>query len=121
MRLNINIVFYREFDRWIAHCLEFDLFHSGATHVVALKGLMEAIVLQVECDNLANLFSPAPGYFFWRFAEGGDVVVNLESYIKQLSEGYPMIVEGIAVREYVDRTVDNMRRRTLVLNSLGLI
>ncbi len=106
LNISLRVVLYRECDEWIAHCLEFDLLGSGATHEDALQDFLKATVLQVEAslryDNPANLFSPAPGEFFHKFAAGKDVVMNLKLSIEQFTERHLDIVEGIVVREYVD-------------------
>lgn len=69
----LRVVFYREDEAWIAHCLEFDLVGDGDTREAALQSLAEAIGLQLEAsvehDNPRNLFRPAPGEFFQMFAE----------------------------------------------------
>lgn len=96
MRLNISVILYCECNQWIAHCLEFDLLGSGSTREAALEDLMKVIVFQGE-TNLDNLFFPAPGGFFRKFAEGIDVVINLKLHIERLS-----VIEGIVVRECVD-------------------
>jgi predicted RNase H-like HicB family nuclease len=80
LRIPLRVVFYRDGDVWVAHCLEFDLMGDGATKEDALDELIEAINLQVaasvEADNPSNLFSPADGRFFAMFAAGKDVVVG---------------------------------------------
>lgn len=76
-RLPLRIVFYREADSWIAHCLEFDLLGDGPTKEAAMETLCEAIAIQFEAsaewDNPDNLFTPADGQYFKMFAEGEDV------------------------------------------------
>lgn len=73
----IRVVFYREDDRWIAHCLEFDLVGDGDTRREATDSLADAIGVQVKeslgSGNLANLFSPAPAEYWRKFAQGRHV------------------------------------------------
>ena len=68
----MRTVFYKEGGAWIAHCLEFDLIGDGPTKRKALKSLSQAIAIQLEesvkHNNPANLFTPADGEFFRRFA-----------------------------------------------------
>jgi len=77
MRVPLRVVFYYEQDQWVAHCLEFDLLGSGDTKQEALDSLTQAICLQIEFsaehNNLANLFTPADGLVFQRFAAGRDI------------------------------------------------
>ncbi|MCA9080890.1 MAG: hypothetical protein KDA58_10050 [Planctomycetaceae bacterium] len=78
--MSLRVVFYYQSDRWIAHCLEFDLMGDGDTQVEALASLSEAISLQVEASlessNLENLFSPADGRYLAMFAKGRNVAVG---------------------------------------------
>jgi len=63
LRVPLRVVFYRDGDSWIAHCLEFDLLGDGKTKPEALDLLTKAIAIQaqasVEHNNPANLFSPS--------------------------------------------------------------
>lgn len=76
----VRVVFYYELDRWIAHCLEFDLLGDGVSQAEALQCLTEAIELQVaasvEHSNIDNLFHPAEGRIFTMFAQGKQVAVG---------------------------------------------
>ena len=99
--LPLRVVFYYESDRWIAHCLEFDLIGDGETQADALSCLSEAIVLQinstVENKNAANLFTPAQGKFFKMFAEGKHVAIGkLDIHL----DGFEL--EDVQAREYED-------------------
>lgn len=80
IRISLRVVFYYEQDRWIAHCLEFDLMGDGDTQPEALECLSEAISLQIDAslvhNNPENLFTPAEGKFFHRFAQGKNVAVG---------------------------------------------
>jgi hypothetical protein len=111
LRTPLRVVFYREGDSWIAHCLEFDLMGDGATQGDALESLSVAIVLQVdaslEFNNLANLFSPADGKYFEMFAEGSDVsdrVSEIRRIIERLKLNSPIEVDigEVESREYED-------------------
>src|SRR3954467_15450680 len=77
MRIPLRVVFYREGEAWVAHCLEFDLAGDGETRSEALERLAAAIAIQAEASrdfgNVGNLFSPADGELFRRFAAGSDV------------------------------------------------
>jgi hypothetical protein len=78
LRVPLRVVFYREGESWIAHCLEFDLAGDGTTREDALAVLSDAIVLQaqdaLECQNPANLFTPADGELFQKYAAGREIV-----------------------------------------------
>src|SRR5436305_13901348 len=80
MRIPLRIVFYKEDDAWVAHCLEFDLAGDGDTTDEAVRRLAEAITLQLqfslEQNDPKNLFSPAPGEDFEMFAAGRDTSVG---------------------------------------------
>src|SRR5271157_2796597 len=95
-RVPLRVVFYREGESWIAHCLEFDLVGDGPTQEQALDLLSDAIALQtqasIEYKNLANLFSPADGEFFRKYAEGVNVVDGvLEVSMNRLRSLSPII------------------------------
>ena len=101
MRIPLRVVFYRSEGAWIAHCLEFDLCGDGATQEAAIAMLNESIRIQVtqslQYDNPRNLFSPADGEVFQKFAEGKDVVmgelhleikpVSIEAQYREYEEG----------------------------------
>jgi len=59
LRVPLRVIFYREGESWIAHCLEFDLVGDGMTREDALDLLSDAIAMQaqasLECKNPANL------------------------------------------------------------------
>lgn len=80
VRLPLRVVFYYESDRWVAHCLEFDLLGDGDSQADALTCLSEAIVLQIgdtlKHKNPKNLFTPAEGRYFLMFAKGTNVAVG---------------------------------------------
>lgn len=98
-RMPLRVVFYYEQDRWIAHCLEFDLIGDGESQAEALECLQEAVRLQVaasvEHDNPDNLFRPADGRYFRMFAEGSQVALG---EIDLHAEG--LDPHGIEAREY---------------------
>jgi hypothetical protein len=106
LRIPLRIVFYRE-DEWIvAHCLEFDLMGHGKEYEDACDSLFESIFIQIhesiDSGNSSNLFSPAPGEFFRMFAAGksvdrvgkaiGELKINIEN----------MDLSDIVAREYID-------------------
>ena len=78
-RLNvpIRVVFYRDDDQCIAHCLEFDLLGNGKTKREAAESLGQAIAIQVEqtirSGNVKNLINPAPPEYWQKYAEGRNV------------------------------------------------
>jgi hypothetical protein len=103
-RIPLRVVFYREDELWIAHCLEFDLLGSGDDYRSALLDLSESIRLQVEAsielDNPSNLFRPAPSEYHQMYARGkniavGEILVGLPSEIDGLE------IEGAEMREFV--------------------
>lgn len=73
-RMPPRVVFDKEDERWIAHCLEFDLLGDGETRETAIESLSGAIVTQPEASiafgNMENLFTPEDGPFFQMFAAG---------------------------------------------------
>lgn len=104
LRLPLRVVFYREDEAIIAHCLEFDLLGDGPTHREAIERLAEAIRIQVkegvETGNLANLFTPAPGEFFRMFA-AGDSDEQLKEAVGVLKMHFePLDVTEVDWREY---------------------
>jgi len=80
LRVPLRVVFYKDGQRWVAHCLEFDLVGDGETKRDALARLSDAIGLQVQASlelrNPGNLFKPADPQLFMMFAAGTDVVVG---------------------------------------------
>ncbi|MEX0728201.1 MAG: hypothetical protein WD065_18170 [Planctomycetaceae bacterium] len=100
-RLSLRVVFYYESDRWIAHCLEFDLLGDGDSKEEALQCLSAAISLQIEdsvkYNNPRNLIDPADGKYFEMFAKGRDIAVGeLSIHI----DGYEF--DRVETREYAD-------------------
>ncbi len=93
----LHVVFYYEQDRWIAHCLQFDLIGDGDTKDEAIQSLYDAISLQIEATlesrNFANLFSPAEGRVFDMFARGRNVAVG----------ALKLDVDGIDIEEVLTR------------------
>ena len=77
LRVPVQIVFYKDENDWIAHCLQFDVCGHGVTKQEALECLSEAVRIQVEDslknNNTRNLFSPADSEFFRMFAAGKDI------------------------------------------------
>jgi hypothetical protein len=80
LRVPLRIVFYKDGESWVAHCLEFDLIGDGPSKESALNQLSDAISAQVttslELKNPANLFKTADPELFLKFAAGDDVVVG---------------------------------------------
>jgi hypothetical protein len=102
LRIPLRIVFYRQENRWLAHCLECDLCGDGDTREQALKCLWDAIGYQLEeslaHDNPANLFNPAEGKFFRMFAAGRDFAIG-QLHLKTVDS---VEVGQPEVREYSD-------------------
>src|SRR5437879_1923206 len=103
LRVPLRVVFYREGEAWIAHCLEFDLAGDGITREDALDSLCDAVALQVqaslECNNPANLFTPADGELFRKYAAGADVADGILTVsIDRLRLSSP-IIEDVEARE----------------------
>ena len=107
LRIPLRIVFYRDEDAVVAHCLEFDLMGDGATREEAARRLLDAIVLQagasVEHGNPHNLFRPAAGRFFEMFAAGTDVTVG-ELRLEAIDS---LVIDGIEAREYAGADADS--------------
>jgi predicted RNase H-like HicB family nuclease len=99
LRVPLRIVFYPEAGSWVAHCLEFDLAGDGTTKEAALMELSEAIRLQIEATvehgNFRNLFTPADGEVFAKFAAGKDITLGeLHIAIE------PVHIDQAQMREY---------------------
>ena len=64
IRLDFQVLLYREEPFWIAHCLETDLVSEGKTVPQAIDGLVAISNVQIrtaiEEGDLASVFSPAP-------------------------------------------------------------
>ena len=101
LRVPLRIVFYRDGQSWIAHCLEFDLLGDGDSREDAFSSLTQAIKMQaeasVELGNLENLFKPADPRLFLMFAAGSDVASG-ELHIDLDS----ISIDEAETREYVD-------------------
>ena len=108
LRIQLRVVFYRESEAWIAHCLEFDLMGDGQSKESALEMLFEAIGLQiretVESGNMANLFSPADGQVFRMFAAGKDIAKGV---LGMPTEEPSVDVSGWETREYDPETSED--------------
>ena len=105
IRISLRVVFYYEQDRWIAHCLEFDLMGDGDTQLKALECLSEAISLQIDAslvhNNPENLFTPAEGKFLRMFAQGKNVAVGeLEIKLDGIE------IDSVDMREYIEEHDD---------------
>lgn len=76
-RLGLRVVFYREDDEVVAHCLECDLVGTGSSRAAALRCLEDAISTQVEFaveqNSLEVLFRQAPPEVMARYAIGKDL------------------------------------------------
>ena len=94
-RIPLRVVFYREDEEWVAHCLEFDVLGSGTSRQAALDDLEECIDIQIEFsvehNNPANLFRPAPGEYHQMFARGRDVAEG------ELQIRFPARVDGLMI------------------------
>jgi predicted RNase H-like HicB family nuclease len=79
--ISLRVVFYKDRQHWIAHCLELDLVGHGRTRKGALRMMSKAIAVQVATsikhNNPRNLFSPADGKVFAMFAAGEDVAMRI--------------------------------------------
>jgi len=108
LRIPLRIVFYKDGSDWIAHCLEFDLCGDGTTEKEALERLSQAILIQLEASvkhrNFRNLFTPADGELFRRFAAGKTIAVGEVSI---QSDDSPVIIERTEAREYSDDLPDD--------------
>lgn len=64
IRLDFQVLIYREAPFWIAHCLETDLVAEGNTVAEAVDHLMDISNVQIQSaleeGDLASIFSPAP-------------------------------------------------------------
>jgi hypothetical protein len=105
MRIPLRVVFYRENEQLIAHCLEFDTLGYGDSPKSALDMLFEASAIQVEQSlkhgNMRNLFSPADAEFFARFAAGKDIAVG-EMKLSIVPENGPIKIQKVETREFCD-------------------
>lgn len=105
LRVPLRVVFYKDEDDWIAHCLEFDLCGDGKTKEEAAACLEEAIAIQARASfehrNLKNLFSPADGELFRKFAAGRDIAMG-ELHVDL--EGFT--IGRTEAREYVEPSSD---------------
>jgi hypothetical protein len=101
-RIPLRIVFYRQDQRWIAHCLEMDLIGDGASREQALEQLRRAVSIQVETSldnqNVANLFQPADARYFEMFAAGEDVAAGTLEFPAISVNG--IRIDDFAAREY---------------------
>jgi predicted RNase H-like HicB family nuclease len=103
-KMPIRAVLFREEGRWVAHCLEFDLLGDGDSADEAMESLGQAIAVQIEdtieSGNVNNLFSPADGELFKKFAAGKRVAYGMVTLKKIRGDGIE--IEGVDTREYSD-------------------
>lgn len=101
LRIPLRIVFYREDNQWVAHCLEFDLVGVGDSREEAINLLGEAIACQlhasIEMNNPENLFCPAEGRYLQMFAAGRDVAKG------EVEVHFDAAVEGVEIEEILLR------------------
>ena len=107
LRTQLRIVFYRDEDQWVAHCLEFDTIGHGETKSKALDMLFQACMIQITesfaSGNMKNLFTPADPEFFAMFAAGRNIAVRELSAnisIEDIESDNPIEIEGMEAREY---------------------
>jgi hypothetical protein len=103
LQISLRVVCFREGDAWFAHCLEFDLIGDGPTPESAIMQLSEAIRIQmefsIENDNLNNLFSPADGNLFLRFAAGKNSGLVADSLLIRID---PITIAAAEIHEFQD-------------------
>ena len=101
LQIALRVVCFREGDTWFAHCLEFDLVGDGPTQAEAVAQLAETIRIQVdfsiEHDNLSNLFSPADGDLFRRFAAGKKSELTTNDLVMRID---PIVIEAAEIRVF---------------------
>lgn len=101
LRIPLRVVLYRDGERWLAHCLEFDLLGDGDSTSEAIERLTEAVDCQVQASlrskNWRNLFKPADGRFFEMFAAGTSVA---ESGLHLQFDS--ITIDSAETREYTD-------------------
>ncbi len=104
LRVPLRIVFYKEDDLWIAHCLEMDLIGDGTTQDQALELLRQAIICQIDefekSRQPENLFFPAETRYQVMFASGQDCKVGAV-HIPWLTQD-SVIIDELAQRVFVD-------------------
>ncbi len=109
LSMPLRVVFYKDEADWVAHCLEFDLCGHGRTKLSALKSLSTAIQIQIEQsiahDNPANLFTPADGEVFQRFAAGRHIATG-KLQVRLKSKSKLVVIEGTDAREYTEELSD---------------
>lgn len=107
MRIPLRIVFYPEGQRWIAHCLEFDLLGDGSTQREAIECLIKAIHCQVEMslahDTPGAMFTPADPEYFEMFAKGKDSSVASGEFVMTFDA---VKIESAEIREYVPEATE---------------
>ncbi len=103
LRIPLRVIFYREGDRWIAHCLEFDLLGDGDTRQEAFRSLDTAIHVQIavslKYNNPANLFTPAEGKYHQMFAAGKAPTCKGE-FVLSIAPVGNVVIEEPEYREY---------------------
>lgn len=106
LRISLRIVFYREAEFWIAHCLEMDVMGHDTEKKGAIKNLCEAMALQIGAslvaNNRRNIFMPADARFFEMFAAGQDVAeaeCNLE-IARRIPTKDNVTIDEVETREY---------------------
>jgi hypothetical protein len=74
IRLDFQVLIYREDDFWIAHCLETDLVGEGDTMAQAMRTLVDISNVQIQAaidaGDLASIFSAAPPDLWRSYALG---------------------------------------------------
>jgi len=93
MALTVHILLYPEEDRYVGHCLEFDLVAQGTSALEAFKNVLDAIEVQAsfarEIGDWSLLFVPAPAEY-WR------LLAAAESYHPSANGWHlPAVVSGV--------------------------
>jgi hypothetical protein len=80
IRLDFQVLIYREDEFWIAHCLETDLVGEGKTADEAMRTLIDISNVQIQAaldaGDLASIFSPAPPELWRSYAVARERISN---------------------------------------------
>ncbi len=100
LNVPLQVICYLDDGIWVAHALEFDLIGTGSTPAESLSQMADALDAQVratvESGSWANLFKPADGQYFARFAAGQPVQPGVGLAV-QIG---PVTVSDVTVRQY---------------------
>ena len=112
LTFNALVRFDKEYNLWVAHCLELDLVATGDNPKQARDDLQDLIVTQVSCaianDNMAYLLRPAPREVWIEYLKAKTAIENVKAVVtsqtaaKRRSQAFQASIPAVLPLSSVD-------------------